>query len=472
MASAAPRPSKQTWPRRDSAFAQTVLVCLAIMPACLILPLILKYGVDLPIWDQWDYVSFFHKFSQGTLTLGDLFAQQNEYRQFFPNLVFVGLGWLTGWDLRYEMLVSFALACLVSFNIYRLGRLTLSGSPERRTAIYLLANLLIFSPIQYSNWLQGMQLIYFMPIACITTCLVIAYSNWSVHAKFTSCLCLSFISTFSSANGVLCWLVVLPVLAWSRSRHELRAKRWLVLTWMGGLLLSLALYLHDYQKPAHHPALSEVVIHPLKASAYFMVLLGNALDVGGALFLKNPYETGHFIALVVTGLALAALFVWSVLQIRRNMRLAYRAAGWLMLGAYSLGSALLVTVGRAGFGIEQALSDRYTTLILYLPLALVYLLPVILEARTTVEHRRAAKKSMLPRVLFILFLCSQLLAYAIGARQMIAHSAIHRQDKACVLFVNIVREDCLTQIVYPGVEKLRCGVRPTLSTRLVSSDRL
>ena len=96
-----------------------LVFCLAIIPAVLLLTLILKCAVDMPYWDEWVYVTFFEKFSQGTLTLSDLFAQQNEYRQFFPNLIFVGLGWLTKWDKRYEVLVSFGLACLVSFNIYR-----------------------------------------------------------------------------------------------------------------------------------------------------------------------------------------------------------------------------------------------------------------------------------------------------------------------------------------------------------------
>ena len=76
-------------------------VSLATIPGGLLLILILKYGVDIPYWDEWQYVSFFEKFSQGTLTLSDLFAQQNEYRQFFPNLIFVGLGWLTQWNKTY-----------------------------------------------------------------------------------------------------------------------------------------------------------------------------------------------------------------------------------------------------------------------------------------------------------------------------------------------------------------------------------
>ncbi|MDQ3175044.1 MAG: hypothetical protein M3Q91_15285, partial [Acidobacteriota bacterium] len=265
-------------------------VSLAIIPAGLLLTLILKYGVDMPYWDEWQYVSFFEKFSQGTLTLSDLFAQQNEYRQFFPNLIFVGLGWLTQWNKRHELLVSFALACLVSFNIYRLGRLTIGGSPARRIMIYFLANLFIFSPVQNVNWLLGMQIIYFIPIACLTTCLVIAYSQLGARAKFLSCMCLATVSTFSSANGILCWLV-LPLLTWPNSRVELHNKRWLMMAWIVGFVFSAALYFNGYQKVLGHPSLSESLFHPLKALAYFLILLGKALEPGDVIFLREQFGT-------------------------------------------------------------------------------------------------------------------------------------------------------------------------------------
>ncbi|HET6645980.1 MAG TPA: hypothetical protein VFH01_01545, partial [Pyrinomonadaceae bacterium] len=127
-------------------FISAFAFCLAIIPAVLILTVILKYGVDVPYWDEWYYAEFFVKLSQKVLTLKDLFALQNEYRQFFPNLIFVGLGWLTNWNKRYELLVSFALACIVSFNLYQLGKLTIGGNSLGRMIIYFLTNLLVFYP--------------------------------------------------------------------------------------------------------------------------------------------------------------------------------------------------------------------------------------------------------------------------------------------------------------------------------------
>ena len=120
---------------------------------------ILRYGVDVPYWDQWEYVGFFDHLSKGTLTLKELFSQHNEYRQLFPNIIFVCLGRLTNWNVRYEMIVIFGMAVIVSFNIFRLSELTIKGSKWKKYLLLILANLLIFSPAQFENWLFGVQIV-------------------------------------------------------------------------------------------------------------------------------------------------------------------------------------------------------------------------------------------------------------------------------------------------------------------------
>ncbi|PYS67980.1 MAG: hypothetical protein DMF73_17925, partial [Acidobacteria bacterium] len=78
---------------------------LPLTPAIFLAVLIPRYWVDLPQYDEWDSVTFFEHLSQGSLTAGLLFKQANEYRQFFPNVIVVALGWLTRWDIRYDMVL-------------------------------------------------------------------------------------------------------------------------------------------------------------------------------------------------------------------------------------------------------------------------------------------------------------------------------------------------------------------------------
>src|SRR5689334_9703239 len=99
-----------------------------LAPAILLAFLLPLYWVDVPQYDEWDLVPLFEHLSQGSLTAGLLFKQINEYRQFFPNAIFVALGWLTHGDLRYEMILIFIAACLIALNVRRLAGATVRGT--------------------------------------------------------------------------------------------------------------------------------------------------------------------------------------------------------------------------------------------------------------------------------------------------------------------------------------------------------
>lgn len=440
--------------RTSNKFTHVLVVCLSILPACLILALIRKYGVDVPHWDEWEYVAFFQKLSQGTLTLGDLFAQQNEFRQFFPNLIFVALGSLTKWDKRYELLVSFALACAVSINIYRLEIITIGGSTTRRLVIYFLTNLLIFSPVQYQNWLLGMQIVYFMPIACVTTCLVIIYSQLNTGVKLLLCMGLATISSFSSANGILCWLIVFPLLSCTTAPRETHNRKWLMLVWIAAFVACATLYFGGYHSIAGHPSLSESLIHPLKALSYFLVLAGKAIEPGEPLSVLGLAREQQKIVSGITGLLLVALFVSSAFFLQREIRRDGRAAAWVMLGIYSIATAFLVTLGRAGYGVEQALSSRYTTFTLYLPIALLHLIPIALDREVW-----AAKLARVKRKLLLLLagvvVALQLIVYPYYIRHMSLFNHFLAQSKACLLLINVVADEHCLKTIHPNIEFLK-----------------
>ena len=341
--------------RLDTRPFRLLIVCLALMPALFTLWLILNYGVDVPYWDEWVTAVLIERFFQGTLTVADLFARNNEYIQFFPNLIFVLLGWLTRWDPRYGMLLSFVLACLVSFNIYRLAQTTSPGGGSRSLVQFVLANLFIFTPMQYENWLMGIQIIYFIPIVCITTCLRITCSDRTGRVKFITCSALATISTFSSVNGILCWVVVLPVLLRWQSLDKPAEKDWKVVAWIAGFALCATLYFSIDGKIALGFRFSDqLLVHLRQALAYFLALLGAPLAIG-------PHPI--FVAVSVgAAVLLLILFSWNVfLRLSTNHVIANSLIVWLMIGTYSVITAAMVTAGRMHYGVGQSLSSRYTT---------------------------------------------------------------------------------------------------------------
>jgi hypothetical protein len=426
------------------------------LPPCLIAALIFKYGVDFPFEDQWSLAHIFVSLSEGTLTFGHLYAFQNEYRQFFPNVVIVALGWLTRWDVRYEMVFSLLLASLTSFNIYRLGKLTMGEDGGRRRLAFLLSNLLIFSPAQYLNWLMGEQLIYFFPIACVTTCLSIAYSGMSLRAKVALCACLSVVSTFSSANGIVCWVVVFPALAWAGMGELRKATRlWLALACACGVALSAALYFQGYQRPQDSPSVTAAFEHPLRAATHFLSLLGSTLAGESALML--PVAVG-------AGLLLLALYARQVLRLfraRSDYTTKRRMIGWMMLGAYSILSAAAVTIGRSGLGISQSAASRYTTFTLYLLVALLQLHALSgEEASVEASASKSRVSRLVPAAAVVVMLCLHSVASFIGLQQMELLRTRVLQSKACHMLIDALPdEECLTRNVYNDLPGLRSWSR-------------
>lgn len=443
-------------------------LCLALTPAILLAVLIIEYSVDVPQWDQWGYVKFFQHLTLHRLTFSDLFAQVNEYRQFFPNVVFVVLGRLTRWDLRYEMWAIFLLACLISFMVYRLAKITIEGSSLRRALLLFMANLLIFAPVQYPNWLQGQQLVYYAPVACVLGCVLVAHSRLSPAARFLICGCLSTVSTFSSANGGVCWIVVLPVLL-TADRDRIPAKGWLAAAWMMGLLSNTALYLYGYRKPWWSPSPMVAVAHPLRAVAYFLAFLGAPLGL----------ERGKLSALV--GLLLVSLFAFACLlliRFRRDKTFVRNMTSWSMVGAYSILTAVMTTVGRLGFGVGQSMSARYIGYSAYLAVSLVFLVPLVSEKLASeasfLSGRRAAQIAFALAAGFLLW---QPLVFAKGIDGMKKMRVTLLQAKASVLLINYVADPELVNTLYPDLKFLAAQANILdqlgyLRPGLVRSDRL
>lgn len=424
----------------------------SLLAACAPAWLILRYGVDVPYWDQWDVAPFFEKLARGSLTAADLFAQQNEYRQFFPNLLFVALGRLTGWNVRAEMFACLLLACVAALCVRSLAART-SPDASGGGPLFLLASLLVFSPLQYENWLFGVQVVYFVPGACLTAGLVAAYSErLGARACVAVCAGLAAVATFSSANGVVCWLVLPPAILAARPEARAAARRWLPL-WGACLAACLAIYLYGYSRPAAHPAPSEAAARPLDAVVYLLALLGGPFALG-----PRPLVVAVSVgACAVAAYAFACAYL---LRHRHDEALVRRAGAWAALGAYTLVTAAMVTAGRLGFGVAQSLSSRYTTFTLYLLVALVYLLPRVAAHAARRGGRLAGRELLLKGAgagAAVILVLAHVVAFVLVVRHGAEPTRRARlRAKACLLFAEAApNERCLAEGLYPNASGLR-----------------
>ncbi|NET28544.1 hypothetical protein [Okeania sp. SIO1I7] len=417
---------------------QIPILFLIFLPVLFMGICILKYGVNFPFSDQWPLAVMFEKIYAGNLSFSDLFAQFHESRKFFPRLIFIGLAFLTNWDVRYEMLVIFLLTCVVSLNIYCLNRLTVRASFFTQLLLLAISNLLIFSPAQYENWLWGIQIVVYIPIACLTGCLVIAQKKLSLRTKFIICFCLCTVSTFSYANGMLIWVLVFPALAILASGkfEEVFTKNiWIIIGGLLGLVTNAVAYFYDYQKPNKHPSFLSAIAHPVETFHYFLAFLGAPLGFENLT-----------VATIVGGLVfgfwlfLGWKFFWLV---KTDFLLLHRSICWLIIGIYGIISGAVTAVGRVGFGVGQSLAPRYTAFSLYLMVSLVYLLAIFwqLASQKDVQAKLIKYASyFLVSILIILHFKTTINA----VERMSDRRAILLQSKACLLTINVVPQDeCL-----------------------------
>ncbi len=417
---------------------QIPIFCLIFLPVLLMGMCILKYSVNFPFSDQWPLAVMFEKIYAGNLGFSDLFAQFHESRKFFPRLIFISLAYLTNWDVRYEMLVIFLLTCIVSLNIYCLNRFTVRGSLVTQLFTLVISNLLIFSPAQYENWLWGIQVVVYIPIACLTSCLVISHTKLTLRAKFVICFCLCTVSTFSYANGMLTWVLVFPVLAILASRkwQEIFSRNlWIIIAGFLGLVSHVVIYFFDYQKPEQHPSFLSAITHPVDTIHYLLAFLGAPLGF-------ENLTVATIVGSLVFGLWLFLSWQFTKL-VKTNFLLSHRLISWLMIGVYAIISGAVTATGRVGFGVAQSLAPRYTAFSLYLMVSLVYLLAILGQ----LANQSNVRKEFIRYASY--FLVSSLVILHINTTINAVHRMSDRrvillQSKACLLMLNVIpKEQCL-----------------------------
>jgi hypothetical protein len=100
------------------------------------------------------------------------------------------------------------------------------------------------------------------------------------------------------------------------------------------------------------------------------------------------------------------------------------AAPWLALGGFVLLSAGLAAINRASMGVAQAATVRYATPAIYLPVALIYLMPLLWHRSSAGPHAPGPDARALPQSIVAAGLATALALQAILA-------SLSNFDSAC-----------------------------------------
>jgi hypothetical protein len=415
-----------------------LFVILSLVPIGLAFGYTGQYGVTVAWWDDFDgRIPLFQKYFAHQLEWQDFFRQHNEHRIVFPRMVFLLLGLLTKMSNRVELFLIVILF---------LGNFVLIFLEFQRRADWK-QRILWLLPVLFMvlNQRQGETLLWSFTLSLVMTLSFVLAAFFALHQlnrpltrRRRRCFAVLSVAcatgaSFSAAMGLLVWpiLVVQLLLSSAEKGEKGSLLRWLLVIGV----VEWIIYFHGYVQPAYHPSTMFIFLHPIQFASYFFTCLGGVL---------LPKETA-----LPTGIVAVTLFGISAWFLRREK--AYAENGfYVSVALYSLATAFMVSVGRAGSGSEQALASRYTSFTLYFYIA-VYLL--LLEV--VLRKRHALLWVGLGAVLAVMTL-STAMAYGQGGQAGLDYQTSRERMAYYLTHYRLVSDDDL-RMLFADVRQVRAG---------------
>jgi hypothetical protein len=332
---------------RDNVPRVVVPLSLASVPPLLVAVVISRYGLNVPLRDQWRFALHVVDFFSGDYGVERLWQPSGDHRVALPRAVMLMLAACTRWDVRAEMWFDFALAVASLILLGDLARRTLGCvAPCTWAWTVPVSSAAVFSMAAWQSWTFGWMMTAYLAV------LGVSLTAWALGCYATSgrgswwMLLGATIAALSYLSGlVMVVLVPLAVVLLPRRSPDRRLRHVMIATVWAGILL--ALYFVGYPRASVTRSVASI---DARALGYFVLrYLGAPLGThDGAL----AWGAGGVAAIATS----AALVWWGSPQARRAL------LPWLLLAAFAASSGLATGLGRRSAGAGAALLSRYTML--------------------------------------------------------------------------------------------------------------
>ena len=323
---------------------RSLRVLLCIFPLILLVIMLRNYSTNIPFMDQWSFVPVLEKMVQNTLTFHDLWVQHNEHRIFFPKIIMLVLAKLTNWNIYFELTANIVLGVFIYLIVVR--SILKTKEIINHWILCILSSFFIFSLVQWENWTWGWQIQIFLNVLSVFVSLYSFCLHKNNKNGYIITIIFGIIATFSFANGVFIWPIILLILTIDPS-ISIQEKSMKFLVFLSATLLNIFLFFYGYQKLG---SLSSG-FQPWVFIKYFFAYLGS--PIGGF--------DGR-VSIICGGLSFIA---YSLIAFKILFKKRFRTDGtlfWFSTSLYPILSGILSAIGRSILGYEQALSSRYTTI--------------------------------------------------------------------------------------------------------------
>jgi hypothetical protein len=170
----------------------------------------------------------------------------------------------------------------------------------------------------------------------------------------------ALVATYSSANGLLLWLVLLLFGLWLRLPFRF------LLALLFDMVLVGLFYMRDYHTPSQHSSPFEALtLHSGRVLIVAAAFVGSPFDAIRAVLavpFGAPSDNGRVAFAGACGAIGIGVFIWSVILLwRRRDRYTRGHAALIHIAGFVVLTAALVGLGRANFPLVVALDSRYAT---------------------------------------------------------------------------------------------------------------
>ena len=320
----------------------------------------------------------------GTLTFQELWAPHDEHRLLLPRIIIIVSLFATGGDYRAQSFITFSVVAIISACLLWL-MVRLNGSKNSVLWTWVLANIALFSPIQFHNWLWPMQFAYFLPYTFLALCLCALYARVPALPKFVLAAIFALAGNWSFVQGNLIWPAALLVILFARDILRKGVRRNFAVAWVLLGTVAVTFYFWGLEHNSAAPdyayghegvpptmsTLRELHEHPantvLRMGLFILGMFGNSIARGFPVA-DNLVFTQICGAIVLTLALFGLAMAW-----RRGL-FFNRALPWACLLLFTFLTAAFVCVGRVWRGDLQPLTPRYATFGAFCIVALIALL--------------------------------------------------------------------------------------------------
>ncbi len=326
------------------------------LPFLVLTLVVTRYFVDVPRWDVWELVPLIAKYYEGALTLGDIWGPHNAHRPATGRLLLLANVAFARWnhwiDLAMNLIVgALQMLVLVAF-VAHTQRRTTRVHPASLVAVAVL----VFTLMQWENWLHGWQVVLLVGALAVTASLLLLTDGGASTSRTAAAAGLGLVGTASFASCLLVWpLGALAILLRRTPGWPRQLAGWIVIS-----IIVVAAYM--WGLPRDPAAAPEGAFAGW--SGLLLLVRGVLVGVGTPMV----YRVGAFMGpsgwlewSVYAAGAAACLLALAVAVVRWRSDDA-RECTWLfpvLLCLFGIGAEAMAATGRVWMSVQAMSASRY-----------------------------------------------------------------------------------------------------------------